>query len=102
MQIYYIAWMKKLHALRGYTNIMVCNVHTDVVVITVAKLQYIFLSKLWIEFGVGKHLKYLQAHNMFRSIGEEKSQDLLTFHAFVECDQISSFANYAKRTAWEG
>ena len=64
LQIYYLACMKKLHAAdatrRGYTHVMVRTVDTDVVVIAVAKFQYIFLSKLWIEFGVGKHLKYLK------------------------------------------
>ena len=58
----YIACMRKLQAAdaarRGYTHVMVCSVDTDVVVIAIAKFQYIFLSKLWIEFGVGKHLKY--------------------------------------------
>ena len=63
---------------------MVRTVDTDVVAIAVAKFQYIFLPKLWIEFGVGKHLKYLPAHDMFRSIGEEKSQGLLAFHTFVQ------------------
>ena len=76
LQIYYLACMKKLHAAdatrRGYTHVMVRTVDTDVVVIAVAKFQYIFLSKLWIEFGVDKHLKYLSAYEMFRSIGQEE------------------------------
>ena len=59
-QIYYLACMKKLLAAdtarRGHSHVMVRPVDTDVVVITIAKFQYIFLSKLWIEFGVGKHL----------------------------------------------
>ena len=38
---------------------------------------------------------------MFRSIGEEKSQDLLAFHTFADCDQASPFAHYDKKTAWE-
>ena len=71
--------MRKLHAAnaarRGYTHVMVCSVDTDVVAIAVAKFQYIFLS-----------------HDMFRSIGEEKSQDLLTFYAFAGCDQHRTMA----------
>ena len=74
--------------------------NTDVVVIAVAKYQYISLSELWIEFGVGKNLKYLLAHDTSRSNGEEKSQALLTFHAFTGCDQTSFFAHYGKKTAW--
>ena len=80
---------------------MVRTVDTDVVVIVVAKLQYIFLPKLWIEFAVGKHLKYFPAHDMIRSTGEEKSQALLAFHASAGCAQTSPFAHYGKRTAWE-
>ena len=84
----------------GYTKAMVRTVDTDVVVIAVANYQYISLSELWIEFGVGKNLKYLPAHDISRSIGEEKSQALLAFHAFTGCDQTSSFAHYGKKTAW--
>ena len=51
-------------ARRGYTKVMVRTVDTDVVVIAVAKFQYLSLSELWIEFGVGKHLKYLPAHDI--------------------------------------
>ena len=87
-------------ARRGYTKVMVRTVDTDVVVIAVAKFQYISLSELWIEFGLGKHLKYLPAHDISRSIGEEKSQALLAFHAFTGCDQTSSFLHYGKKTAW--
>ena len=38
---------------------------------------------------------------MFRSIGEEKSQGLLAFHAFAGCDQTLPFAHLDKKTAWE-
>ena len=38
---------------------------------------------------------------MFRSIGEEKSQGLLAFHAFAGCDQTLPFAHSDKKTAWE-
>ena len=82
---------------------MVRIVDMDVVVNAVAKFQYISLSELWIEFGVGKHLKYLPAHDISRSIGEEKSQALLAFLAFTGCDQNRRrlFAHYGKKTAWE-
>ena len=62
LQIYYLACMKKLHAAsaarRGCTHVMVCTVDTAVFSHRIAKFQYIFLSKLWVEFGVGKYLKY--------------------------------------------
>ena len=62
-------------------------------------IQYISLSELWIEFGVGKHLQYLPAHDISRSISEEKSLALSAFHAFKDCDQTSSFDHYGKKTA---
>ena len=82
-------------ARRGYTKVMVRTVDTDVVVIAVAKFQYISLTELCIEFGVGQHLKYLLMHGISRDIGEEKSQALLSaFHTFTGCDQTSSFAHF--------
>ena len=60
-QIYYLACTKKLHAAgtarRGYTHVKVRTVDTDVVSHRIAKFQYVFLSKLWIELDVGKYLK---------------------------------------------
>ena len=45
-------------ALQGVgTHVMVRTVDMDVFSHSIAKFQYIFLSKLWIEFGVGKYLK---------------------------------------------
>ena len=38
---------------------------------------------------------------MFRSIGEEKSSGLLSFHAFAGCDQTLPFAHFDQKTAWE-
>ena len=38
---------------------------------------------------------------MFRSIGVEKSQCLLAFHAFASCDQTLPFAHFDKKTACE-
>ena len=83
------------------THVMVRTVDTDVFSHRIAKFQYIFLSKLWIEFGVGKYLESLPAHDMFRSIGEEKSQGLLAFHPFAGCDQTLPFAHFDQKTAWE-
>ena len=98
-QIYYLAPMKKLRAAdaarRKHTNVMVRTGYMDAIVTAVVKFQYFFLSKLWIDFGLGKHLKYLPAQDMFHSIDEEKSQDL-AFHAFAGYDQTSSFVQYGK------
>ena len=34
-------------------------------------------------------------------LGPYKSRALLFFHAFTGCDQVSSFCNHGKKTAWE-
>lgn len=88
-------------AKRSYTKVMIRTVDTDVVVISIAKFHHISLSELWIDFGVGKHRRYLPAHDISRSIGQEKSKALLAFHAFTGCDQTSSFAHHGKKTAWD-
>ena len=46
-------------------------------------------------------LKYFSVQDMFPSIGEEKLQVLLAFHAFEfeGCDQIPPSALYGKKTA---
>ena len=81
-------------ARRGYTKVMVRTVDTDVVVIAVPKFQYLSLSELGLSLVLAcKHLKYLPAHDISCSIGEEKSQALLARHAFIGCDQTSSFAH---------
>ena len=79
---------------------MVRTVDTDVVVNAVANSNTFPYPSFGLSL-VGKHLKYLPAHDMSRSIGEEKSQVLLAFHAFTGCDKTSSFAHYGKKTAWE-
>ena len=40
-------------------------------------------------------------HEIANTLGPIKSRALLFFHAFTGCDQVSSFANRGKKTAWE-
>ena len=58
-------------------SVMASTVDTDVVVLAVAKFRYIFLCKLWIEFGVGKHLKYLNCTTL-SVIMEKKSHKIFS------------------------
>ncbi|CAC5403759.1 unnamed protein product [Mytilus coruscus] len=81
--------------------VMIRIVDTDVVVIAISVLQKIeSILELWIAFGVGKNFRYLSIHDIANALGPEKSHGLLFFHAFTGCDQVSSFANKGKKSAW--
>ena len=86
-------------AKNGLKKIMLRTVDTDVVVIAVSTFQDLGLSELWITFGVGKHFRYIAAHEIASTLGQQKSRALLAFHAFTGCDQTSSFKHIGKKTA---
>ena len=88
-------------AKNGLKKIMLRTVDTDVVVIAVSTFQDLGLSELWIAFGVGKHFRYIAAHEIGSTLGQQKSRALLAFHAFTGCDQTSSFKHIGKKTAWD-
>ena len=88
-------------AKNGLKKIMLRTVDTDVVVIAVSTFQDLGLSELWIAFGVGKHFRYIAAHEIASTLGQQKSRALLAFHAFTGCDQTSSFKHIGKKTAWD-
>ena len=85
----------------GLKKIMVRSVDTDVVVIAISIIHKVDLCEPWIAFGTGKSFRYISVHGIARQLGHAKSQGLLFFHAFTGCDQVSSFANRGKKTAWE-
>ncbi|CAC5375591.1 unnamed protein product [Mytilus coruscus] len=86
----------------GHKCVMIRTVDTDVVVIAISVLQKIeSILELWIAFGVGKNFRYLSFHDIANALGPEKSHGLLFFHAFTGCDQVSSFANKGKKSAWD-
>ena len=80
---------------------MLRSVDTDVVVIAVSTFQDLGLSELWIAFGVGKHFRYIAAHEIASTLGQQKSRALPAFHAFTGCDQTSSFKHIGKKTTWD-
>lgn len=57
--------------------------------------------QLWIAFGVGKHFRYIAAHQLANALGPDKSVALPFFHALSGCDTVSAFAGRGKKTAWE-
>ncbi|CAG9824606.1 unnamed protein product [Phaedon cochleariae] len=48
---------------------------------------------------MGKHSKFLAAHEIANVLGPEKSESLLGFHAFTGCDTVSYFKGIGKLTA---
>ena len=80
---------------------MIRTVDTDVVVIAISVIHKQDISSLWIAFGVRKNFRYIPVHENAVQLGPYKSRALLFFHAFTGCDQVSSFCNHGKKTAWE-
>ena len=90
-------------SLQGYTKIIVRTVDTDVLVIAVsvfARLQG-QLEELWIDFGTGKHRRFVPIHIVFGNLGQSKALALPFFHAFTGCDQVSYLSQVSKGSAWK-
>lgn len=88
----------------GSKVLMVKANDTDVLVIAISvfpALQAIGLQQLWVAFGQGQNLKWIPVHDVYRSIGLEKSKGLLFFHAFTGCDFVSGFRGKGKKSAWQ-
>ena len=77
-----------------HAKVMICTVDTDVVVIAVAKFLQIGLQELWVA-----RCRCIAVHQIVSSIGAEKSQALVFFHAFTGCDTVSFFSNRGKKSA---
>ena len=89
-----------LHAAEdGHTKIMIRTVDTDVVVLAISHVQNIPVYELWIAFRVGKHYRYIAAHQITEALHEHSSRSLFS-HAFTGCDVISFFSGRDKKSAW--
>jgi hypothetical protein len=87
------------HAAELYPRVLIKTVDSDVVVIAIGAFNRINnLLELWIEFGVGKHLKYIPIHEIANSLGPQTSTAFLFFHAFSGCDTTSSFKGKGKKS----
>jgi hypothetical protein len=58
------------------------------------------LNKLWIHFGVGKHIRLIPIHELSTSLGPRKCAALPAFHALTGCDTVSCLHGKGKKTAW--
>lgn len=79
---------------------MIKTVDTDVLVIALYVQYKLKLKELWLEFGVGKNLRYIPVHQIAEKLGEE-CLGLPFFHTFSGCDTTSGFNGKGKKSAWE-
>ena len=73
---------------------------TDVV-LSVAAATKLDIPELWVAFRTCKNFRYIPVHEIVASIGPYQSQALPFFHAYTECDSVSSFATRGKKSAWD-
>ena len=81
-------------AQEGSKSLLVKASDTDILVIAISvmpTLQAICLQQLWIAFGQGRNMRWIPAHELYRSIGTEKGRGITFFHAFIDCDVVSAF-----------
>ena len=88
----------------GAKTITVKANDTDVLVVAVSAfstLHNLGLEKLWVAFGQGQSLRWIAVHDLCNSLGQEKVNGMLFFHAFTGCDTVSAFRSKGKKTAWQ-
>ena len=91
-------------AQEGSKSLLVKASDTDILVIAISDmptLQAIGLQQLCIAFGQGRNMRWIPAHELYRSIGPEKSRGITLFHAFTGCDLVSAFRGKGKKSAWQ-
>ena len=78
--------------MQGYRKLLIRTVDTDVVVLAISVFGRVDMLELWVAYGVGKHFRYLAAHDIARALGPNKSlalpffmhsQDVLLFRSFT-------------------
>ena len=74
---------------------------TDVVVISLHAFFDLGIDKLWIEYGSGKHQRWLPIHTYAQVLVEEVCYTLAFWYALTSCDSVLSFAGRRKRTVWD-
>ena len=69
---------------------------TDVVVAS----QWLSHIQWWIAYAVGKHVKFLEAHEIATALGPSKCRALPLFRVLSGCDIVYFFHVKGKKTAW--
>ena len=66
----------------GFKHIMITTVDSDVLVLAIHFIKKLDLQTLWLNFGVGKHRKFIAVHEIAASLTSRLRYELLFFHAF--------------------
>ena len=85
----------------GFRKVLIRTTDTDVVVLAISVVQQVDVEELWIWFGVGKHQRFIPAHEIARNLGPLKSKCLTFFHAYTGCDNVSFFRGIGKKTTFD-
>ena len=91
-------------AQEGSESMLVKASDTDIRVIAISVmsiLQAIGLQQLWIAFGQSWNMRWIPAHELYRSLGPEKGRWLTLFCAFTGCDVVSAIRGKGKTSAWQ-
>ena len=91
-------------AQEGCKSLLVKASDTDILDIAISvmpTLQAIGLQQLWIAFVQGMNMRWIPAHELYRSIVHEKGRGITFFHAFTGCDVVSAFSGKGKKSAWQ-
>ena len=76
--------------------------YTDnVVVIAIAMFNQINPDELWLGFGTGSNFSYIPVCEVVNGMNPRNCTGLPVFHAFTECESVSSFGGRGKKTAWK-
>ena len=86
---------------RGVKRVLVATVDTDVVVVLIYHLFFFKFEVLWVEMGVGQHLRWLPIHTYAQLLTNEVCQGLPFLYAVTDCDTVSMFLGHGKKTAWK-
>ena len=88
-------------SLQGHSKIIIRTMDTDVLVLAVSVFARLKdqLEELWVDFGVGKHRKYVHVHVIFNHLGESRARGLSFFHVFTGCDQVPFLSHNTKGSA---
>ena len=82
---------------QGFRKLVVVANDSDVVVICISLYAQLADSELWVDFGSGKHRRYIAIHEIASQLGVDRSSALLFLHSFSGCDTVSSFCNIGKK-----
>ena len=68
---------------KAFSKLLIKTVDSDIVIMAISTFRrFVGLTKLWIEFGVEKYLKYISMHELASKFGKATSQVFLSFSCY--------------------